>query len=548
MQVQGLVREQYETWPYPSYPLFAKARPRKVWQLNAAYLADRCGVAPPPERARIWIAGCGTLQPHVFATANPGADVLATDLSQASLRQARRRCRWHGQRHVRYAPVDLADTATLPDGPFDLIECYGVLMCLPDPAATLRELAARLAPHGVLRLMVYPHFSRQRIFQVQRVAKLLGLHHNDRSHPRLLRQLVAALPRAHPLRHAFVTYDDARDDAGLADAFLHPHDRGFTGLELGAMVRSAGLAPGFFFQRPFAQPAVMAGALGFGACDPFAVLHYLDLWQELRGNFVVCLRRERQAGITQHQDEALAQPSRLHPLLSLHTSGVPLTHRARVLWGRLAGVRLDDRTAPSPWVVAGRTLRAAVACEPTDAATRAALHTAGVLLAAWRASKSVAAPAGALVSASSLPLSPPRVTLWRGRGVPNPLYAHLYAAWTTTELPGLPSLGSIDAQMARWDGHAEALEDAHLPFGLTPAHTYRALRPAVDAALTAASSGSACAGFAGIRLRGEAAHVRALAAVLARAGLQDRTPACADRRRELCVLLVTHAALSLDVE
>ncbi len=50
MLVQGLVREQYETWPYPSYSLFAKVRPH-MWQLNAAYLASRCGLPAPPERA-----------------------------------------------------------------------------------------------------------------------------------------------------------------------------------------------------------------------------------------------------------------------------------------------------------------------------------------------------------------------------------------------------------------------------------------------------------------------------------------------------------------
>ncbi len=530
------MREQYETWPYPSYSLFAKVRPHTVWQLNAAYLASRCGLPAPPERARIWIAGCGTFQPHVFAAANPGADILATDLSHASLRLARRRCRWHGQRRVRFAPIDLAQVETLPDGPFDLIECYGVLMCLPDPAATLRALAARLAQNGVLRLMVYPHFSRQRVFQLQRVAKLLGLHHRDRQHPRRLRQLVTVLPRAHPLRHAFVTYDDARSDAGLADAFLHPHDRGFTGLELSTLVRAAGLEPGFFFQRPWAQPAAMAQALGLGACDPFAVLHYLDLWQELRGNFVLCLRRARDAS----REEAFDPRPRLHPLLSLRTKGVPLAHRARVLWGRVAGLRLDDRTTAAPWIIDGRTARAAGSSERVDAATVARLHAAGVLLAPR--------PVSTGVAVADFAALPPPTTIWLGAGAPNPFYAHLYAAWSTTELPGLPALGPLAAQVARWEGHADSLEDAHTPLGLTPAHTYRAQQAVVEDALAVADAAPPCASYAAVRLRDEASRVQALHALLARAGLEDRVPKEAERRRELCVLLVTHASLCLDVD
>lgn len=526
-EVQARVRQQYELWPYPAYPWFAKVRPHTVWQLHTAYLASRCGLPPPSGRARIWIAGCGTFQPHVFATANPDADILATDLSAASLRLARRRCRWRGQRHVDFAPSDLSDPRTLPDGPFDLIECYGVLMCVPDPLATLRQLAARLAPHGVLRLMVYPHFSRQRVFQLQRAARLLGLHHRDRRHPRLLRQVVAALPRAHPLRHAFVTYDDARNDAGLADAFLHPHDRGFTGLELGAMVRAAGLEPGFFFHRPWAQPAPMAQALGFGARDPFAVLHYLDLWQELRGNFVVCLRRPG-------EDTRPGAP-RLHPLLAQATPGLDVTHRARLLWGRLAGLSLHDRTCVAPVRVPARALRGP---RPgRDAAETPALVEAGVLLAP-RPRPRLPEPG----------LQPPPLpaTIWRGAGAPNPLYAHLFAALTTRALPGLPPLGDAGEQVVRWHGHAEALEGGPIRFGLTPVHTYRTQRQAVDLALAAATT--PCASWDEVRLRHESVHLRALADRLASAGLEDRMPRTAAARRELGVLLGDPTTLRLDVE
>ena len=205
------------------------------------YLWDRCGQGRAPKRPRIWIAGCGTFQPYVFRLANPRAALTATDISLRSLELARRRCLWHGQYGTRFAQVDLEDPADYPDGPFDLIECYGVLMNLADPAAALRQLASRLSERGVLRLMVYPHFSRQRIFQVQRLAKLCGLRFDEPGHPELLRVLVSRLPRGHPLRFAFDGYPDTASNAGLVDGFLHAGDRGFTGAELGEMIAAAGL-------------------------------------------------------------------------------------------------------------------------------------------------------------------------------------------------------------------------------------------------------------------------------------------------------------------
>ena len=91
--------------------------------------------------------------------------------------------------------------------------------------------------------MVYPHYSRQRIFQLQRVAKLLGLSARERHHPAMLRSFVKALPKSHPLRFAFTTYRDSRNDAGVVDGFLHAGDRGFTAFQLTELLLGAGLTP-----------------------------------------------------------------------------------------------------------------------------------------------------------------------------------------------------------------------------------------------------------------------------------------------------------------
>ncbi|MCA8966487.1 MAG: class I SAM-dependent methyltransferase, partial [Planctomycetes bacterium] len=331
----AVLRPQYEAWPYPQVPLLASLPSTHPWELHVAWLWDRCGSGAAPARPRIWIAGCGTFEPYLFGVANPRAEVVATDFSRTSLAIAERRCRLRGMKHIRFAPVDLADESTWPDGTFDLIECYGVLMNLADPQAALTRLRQRLTPGGVLRLMVYPQHSRTRVFQIQRLARLLGLHAGDRGHPRALRRLMRGLPAHHPLRWAFVNYADSRNDAGVVDGFLHAGDRGFTAFQLGALLRDAGLQPAHWFHRPWAQPDRMAERLGLQDKSQSFVLNYLDLWQELRGNFVVCCRR------SDAPPRVVLAPTP-HP--TFVGDGHGLRHRLRLSRLALLGGRVPSRT------------------------------------------------------------------------------------------------------------------------------------------------------------------------------------------------------------
>lgn len=457
MATSAEVRQQYERWPYPHVPILGSVRRLDPWQLNADFLFDRCGLGRAPDRPRIWIAGCGTMQPYVFRTANPRASILATDLSETSLRLAWKRCAWHGARGVDFARVDLTDPDTLPDGPFDLIECYGVLMNLEDPGAALQRLAARLAPRGVLRIMVYPHYSRRRIFQIQRIATLCGLHHGDPRHPGLLRALVRRLPTAHPLRYAFDNYTDARNDAGLVDGFLHAGDRGFTGMELRDLCEEAGLRPAFWFHRPWARPEVIGPRLGLEGCDPFFVMHYLDLWQELRGNFVPCL-------VHADAPPPTSNARRLHPLLARPPASHPLA-RLGHLWRRLAGTVLRSRLdEPSALRISGDALRRASAGRALSESLEEAFRLRGVVLGEPRTTAAANDTRRVTITA------PIRTGLEIG-GI-NPFYQHLFDAWETGPVQSENTLGDLAAQSQIWTGEADPLESAERPFGLTPFGTY----------------------------------------------------------------------------
>jgi hypothetical protein len=461
------IHRQYEQWPYPNVPIIGSVRRIDTWQINLDYLTDRCGVPPPPPRPRILIAGCGTFQPYVFGLANPQADILAVDISEKSLAIARRRTLLHGMGHIKYQTIDLNQPSTYPEGPFDYIECYGVLMNLTSPEQALKELTSRLSDQGILRLMVYPYYSRQRIFQIQRLARLLGLSSQNRSHPGLLRKIIHALPPDHPLYYAFTTYLDSRNDAGVVDGFLHAGDCGFTGYQLGELIARAGCRPSFYFHRPWGHPELMGNRLGFtgGAAatgqNQSFVLNYLDLWQELRTNWIVCLTKDNRV---ERPAEPIVRP---HPLL-IGCEG-PMSHRLRLQIYRWTGLTLPTRTEANPIRLSGATLRA-LSRLPSGSVSIEALFRKGILLGgphrpialaahqSWPGERPLREEAPFLVSSIEI-----------GDQVANPLYDPIFKAYTFAQEG--PYATTLSAEIERWRTIADPLEDAG-QFGLTPFGTY----------------------------------------------------------------------------
>ncbi|MEO6596682.1 MAG: class I SAM-dependent methyltransferase [Planctomycetota bacterium] len=526
------MKAQYEAWPYPQVPLLASLPSTHPWELHTAWLWDRCGSGPAPAKPRIWIAGCGTFQPYVFALANPHAEITATDLSGTSLAIAQRRCRLHRQKHVQLGLCDLADASTWPEGQFDLIECYGVLMNLVDPAAALRALRERLTPRGVLRLMVYPHWSRSRIFQIQRLAHLLGLTADERHHPAVLRSFMRALPRAHPLRHAFVTYSDSKNDAGVVDAFLHKGDRGFTGWQLGAMLADADLAPAYWFHQPWGQPNVMAERLGMTErCQSF-VLGYLDLWQELRSNFVVCARRSDAPAAT-------TQAPTPHPLFARGPH--PLRHRLRLQRLRLVGGRVPNRTGDGDVVLSAKSARALHRSAPF--ASRPPVDDA-LLLGSGSQRTPLAAHSDFAREEHFLAATR---TLRVDRRAPNPLYAHLFAAFELAALHPELDLPDLEGQMGKLLPWADPLEERPINFGLTPYATFQRFRVNVTEHLERGPLPRA-SDYAQVRLRADAEALRRVAHyVQAKSDLPLRKLPDASLR-ELHVLLFDCNSLFLALE
>lgn len=282
----------YDRFPYPADPLQDGPPPGYNWRWCVDSVRSFCaGVVPPapPEGPRPWRildAGCGTgVSTDYLCHLNPGASVLAVDISAGALELARERTRRSGAAapvaHLRIEQRSLLDLAS--EGPFDYINSVGVLHHLREPQAGLRALADRLAPGGLLHLFLYADGGRWEIHRVQRSLSRLGVG-CEQAGLRLGRQLFSALPESNRLRrhHEQRWALDTAADANFADMYLHPQESSYSLERLLAFVASADLNFAGFSNPQVWDPArllsgeLLERALALPELERWALVEDLD--------------------------------------------------------------------------------------------------------------------------------------------------------------------------------------------------------------------------------------------------------------------------------
>jgi tetratricopeptide (TPR) repeat protein/SAM-dependent methyltransferase len=250
--VSRAVQRQYEENPYPRWhrvpASLASPFPlrRALRELLPHVDPSRLRVAESPD---ILIAGCGSgYQAAITALRNPGARILALDLSRTSLAYAMRRCRELRIGHVRFRQADILRLGALPER-FDLIECAGVLHHLRDPLAGWRVLESLLKPGGVMKVALYSERARHGVVAARRLIARHGLG-TDLEGVRAARQLVLAEPEGSPARSVTVG-KDFYSASGARDLVMHVQEHRFATAQLGEMLRTLGLELlGFEFSDP----------------------------------------------------------------------------------------------------------------------------------------------------------------------------------------------------------------------------------------------------------------------------------------------------------
>ena len=235
------------------------------------------------------------LAQHMARDARPGS-VTHLDRSAAAQSIARARAQARGL-DVRFHQASLLDLATSGLGPFDYIDCCGVLHHLPDPAAGLRALLSVLAPGGGIGLMVYAPHGRTGVYMLQDALRTLAPP--DQPPAQRLdtaRRVMRHLPETAWLR-ANRYFGDHLDggDAGLYDLLLNPRDRAYDIRQLSTLLNEAGLTITCLMEPMRYDPAVFLPdprlRARIEALDPLA---RAALAEDLAGNMsthiVYCVR------------------------------------------------------------------------------------------------------------------------------------------------------------------------------------------------------------------------------------------------------------------
>ena len=228
-----LVQRQYEAYPYPARDPAKEMDELVVGSPSHPLEIDHFlfgGQRDWTQPTRVLVAGGGTgdalvMMAQIFADWGANVEMHYLDMSEASRKIAEARIAARGL-SVTFHTGDLLTAPEL--GPFDYIDCCGVLHHLPDPVAGAAALTKALAPGGGMGLMVYAPYGRAGVYEMQDALRALIADDDPQKQIELTKNFLENPPPTNGLaRNAFVADHIAGGDAGIYDLLLHSHDRAY---------------------------------------------------------------------------------------------------------------------------------------------------------------------------------------------------------------------------------------------------------------------------------------------------------------------------------
>jgi len=238
-EVSIKVRQQYEENPYPRW---VRPAPMGEPATMAQYFGDAFKPRPgSSERATvdILVAGCGTGQ-NLVETARQfkAAQVLAVDLSLASLSYAKRQALALGLVNIEFAAADIGELAQV-ERTFDIVDASGVLHHMADPWQGWRALLALLRAGGFMRVGLYSKRARSGVNAARSLVAERGYAPTVED-IRRCRQDLLALADAAPARQV-VSYLDFFTTSECRDMLFHVQEHQMTLPEIAEFVAQNGV-------------------------------------------------------------------------------------------------------------------------------------------------------------------------------------------------------------------------------------------------------------------------------------------------------------------
>ena len=287
--VSHAVRAQYEENPYPRWMAVTRRFPQSLEdRVRRACPHLESAVADAP---RVLVAGCGTGMDAIeIALHVSGADVTAMDLSRASLAYAARKAEEHGLGNIRFRQQDIL-ALDAGDGPYDLINCMGVLHHMREVGAGLARLVPLLAPGGLMKLALYSRIARAPLMAAREDIRAAGFGPGLDDIRRFRRRVLEA--GAGGPHAELMGSTDFYSTSECRDLLFHVQELELDLPEIRRLLEGAGLA---FLGFEIAIPEV---ADGFRREHPAAAATDLDAWHAyerrhpeiFRGMYVFWCRR-----------------------------------------------------------------------------------------------------------------------------------------------------------------------------------------------------------------------------------------------------------------
>jgi SAM-dependent methyltransferase len=309
---------QYEAYPYPKRDPREEAKRLVIGSPSHIREIDHWvfGAAHPASRPmHALIAGGGTgdatimLAQQMTTLGRPGR-VTWLDRSATARAIAQGRAEARKLTNIAWEQRSLLDLPGSELGPFDYIDCCGVLHHLPDPAEGLRALLSVLAPGGGMGLMVYAPHGRTGVYMMQDVLRRLAPP-EEAPQQRLdtARRVMRHLPETQWLRHNR-NFDDHVNggDSGLYDLLLNPRDRAYTVPELTTLLTQEGLRVTCWVEPIRYDPAPMLPDPRLRArLDHMEPTERAALAEALAGNMAVHILYCVRAGDAPHHPDPSAE-------------------------------------------------------------------------------------------------------------------------------------------------------------------------------------------------------------------------------------------------
>lgn len=252
--VSVAVQGQYEQNPYPRWVRsISTTKPTSIEEVLRRQF-DQAPIRPLPQDKvlQVLIAGCGTgQQPIEAAPLYHNAQILAIDLSLASLSYAKRKTLEIGLQGIEYANADILQLGTL-HRQFDVIESVGVLHHTGDPLAAWRVLVDILRPGGLMRLGFYSEMARQCIVSARQFIAESGYQSDPDSIRRCRQEMMSSEQRGR--FESVFSFKDFFSVSDCRDLLFHVQEQRYTIPQLKAALHDLGLNfLGFSVELPVIQ-------------------------------------------------------------------------------------------------------------------------------------------------------------------------------------------------------------------------------------------------------------------------------------------------------